>query len=97
MQYGPSDPAHKTRAVKAYVARLKGKLSLHFLPGYATELNPDEWVWSRAKRTDHARRPLRVGEPLDDRIQLRLADMATQPDLIRSFFRHPSVACITDC
>ena len=26
-------PAHKTRAVQAYVARLKGKRTLHFLPG----------------------------------------------------------------
>lgn len=90
-------PAHKTRAVKAYVAKLKGKLSLHFLPGYAPELNPDELVWSHAKRTGNARRPLRAGEHLEDRIQLQLADMAAQPDLIRSFFRHPSVAYIADC
>lgn len=90
-------PAHKTRAVNAYVASLKGKLTLHFLPGYAPELNPDELVWSHAKRTGNARRPLRAGEHLEDRIQLQLADMATRPDLIRSFFRHPSVAYISDC
>ncbi len=30
-------------------------------------------------------------------IQLQLADMAARPDLIRSFFKHPSVAYITDC
>lgn len=90
-------PAHKTRAVKAYVAKLKGKLSLHFLPGYAPGLNPDELVWSHAKRTGNARRPLRAGERLEDRIQFQLADMAARPDLIRSFFRHPSVAYISDC
>lgn len=90
-------PAHKTRAVKAYVASCKGKLTLHFLPGYAPELNPDELVWSHAKRTGNARRPLRAGEHLEDRIQLQLAEMAARPDLIRSFFRHPSVAYIADC
>ncbi|OBS10367.1 IS630 family transposase [Acidihalobacter prosperus] len=90
-------PAHKTRAVKTYVAKSKGKLTLHFLPGYAPELNPDELVWSHAKRTGNARRPLRAGERLEDRIQFQLADMAAQPNLIRSFSRHPSVAYITDC
>ncbi len=90
-------PAHKTRAVRDYVASRKRQLTLHFLPGYAPELNPDELVWSHAKRTGNARRPLRAGECLEDRIQLQLVDMAAQPDLIRSFFRHPSVAYITDC
>jgi transposase len=54
-------PAHKSLAVKEYVARLDGKLTLHYLPGYAPDLNPDELVWSRAKRTGHARRPLQKG------------------------------------
>src|SRR5216683_2975718 len=35
-------PAHKTNLVKSYVASTKGRLTLHFLPGYAPELNPDE-------------------------------------------------------
>lgn len=51
-------PAHKTRAVKDYAASLNGKLTLHDLPGYAPDLNPDELVWSHAKRTGNARRPL---------------------------------------
>lgn len=67
------------------------------LDDYAHELNPDELVWGHAKRTGNARRPLRAGEHLEDRIQLQLADMAAGPDLIHSFFRHPSVAYIADC
>jgi len=39
-------PAHKTKLVKRYVESPKGRLTLHFLPGYAPELNPDELVWS---------------------------------------------------
>jgi hypothetical protein len=60
-------------------------------------LNPDEGVWSHAKRTGHVRRPLWAGEHLEDRIPWQLTDRAAQPDLIRSFFRHPSVAYMTDC
>ncbi len=57
-------PAHKTALVKAYVASTQGMLTLHFLPGYAPELNPDELVWSHLKRTGVARAPLRRGETL---------------------------------
>ena len=42
-------PAHKTTLVKTYVTSTKGMLTLHFLPGYAPELNPDELVWSHMK------------------------------------------------
>lgn len=89
-------PAHKTKVVKAYVASTEGKLTLHFLPGYAPELNPDELVWSHAKRTGNARRPLQKGEKLEQRIAVQLAEIGNNPKLVRSFFRHPSVAYISD-
>ena len=59
-------PAHKTALVKDYVASTKGLLTLHFLPGYAPELNPDELVWSHMKRTGVARAPLRKGDRLSE-------------------------------
>ena len=90
-------PAHRTRLVRAYVNKLDGKLTLHFLPGYAPDLNPDELVWSHAKRTGNARRPLLKGERLEQRVTAQLADIASRPSLVRSFFRHPSVAYIADC
>lgn len=40
------------------MASTHDELTLHFLPGYAPQLNPDELVWSHAKRTGHARRTL---------------------------------------
>ena len=89
-------PAHKTSLVKAYVASTNGRLTLHFLPGYAPELNPDELVWSHMKRTGVARTPLREGEKLLDKIEAQLAAINRMPQLVRSFFRAPSVAYITD-
>jgi transposase len=89
-------PAHKTALVKAYVASTNGMLTLHFLPGYAPELNPDELVWSHMKRTGVARTPLLKGEKLKDKIEAQLAALKETPRLIRSFFKAPSVAYITD-
>jgi len=89
-------PAHKKAAVKDYVASTAGKLTLHFLPGYAPDLNPDELVWSHAKRTGVARSPLRAGENLQCRVDDQLQAIADDPALVRSFFRHPSVSYISD-
>ena len=90
-------PAHKTASVRDYVASTKGRLSLHFLPGYAPDLNPDELVWSHVKRTGTARRPLQKGEQLRDKIEAQLTALKRMPHLVRSFFLAPSVAYIGDC
>jgi len=41
-------PAHQTKLVADYVATTNGRLTLHVLPGYAPDLNPDALVWSHA-------------------------------------------------
>ena len=89
-------PAHKKALVRDYVNSTHGRLTLHFLPGYAPDLNPDELVWSHVKRTGTSRRPLQAGEHLDERIDAELAAVQRNPKLIRSFFQAPSVAYITD-
>jgi transposase len=89
-------PAHKTTLVKTYVTSTKGMLTLHYLPGYAPELNPDELVWSHMKRTGVARAPLRRGEKLQAKIEAQLGAIKRMPRLIRSFFKAPSAAYITD-
>ena len=83
--------------VRDYVESTHGQLTLHFLPGYAPDLNPDELVWSHVKRTGTARRPLQAGERLDQRIDAELAAVQRSPRLVRSFFQAPSVAYIADC
>ena len=90
-------PAHKKATVGKYVATTKGRLTLHVLPGYAPDLNPDEMVWSHVKRTGPARRPLLQGEKLRDKIEEQLAKIQQLPRLVRSFFHAPSVAYIGDC
>jgi len=90
-------PAHNTRLVRDYVDSTDGKLSLHFLPGYAPDLNPDELVWSHVKRTGTARNPLQKSEKLASRIDQQLDTVRDDPKLVRSFFKAPSLAYIRDC
>ncbi|EQD74747.1 ISXoo2 transposase [mine drainage metagenome] len=82
-------PAHRKAVVRDSVASTKGRLTLHFLPGYAPELNPDEWVWSDTQRTGHARRPLHKGEKLEPRVTAQLTAIGNHPKRVRSFFKHP--------
>jgi transposase len=89
-------PAHKAKIVQDYVVSTKGRLELHFLPGYAPELNPDELVWNHIKRTGTAKTPLAKGESLHDRIDGELADIQRNRALVRSFFRVQSVSYISD-
>jgi transposase len=86
---------HQSATLQGKVEQLH--LTLHFLPGYAPDLNPDELVWSHVKRTGVARRPLQHGEKLRDKIEQQLVRPQQMPHLVRSFFRAPSVAYITDC
>lgn len=37
--------AHRSRLVKEYLETLKGRLALEYLPAYAPELNPVEYIW----------------------------------------------------
>ena len=90
-------PAHKKAKVREYIASTNGKLSMHVLPGYAPDLNPDELVWSHVKRTGVARNPLRAGEKLSIRVDQRLRNMQKNRRLVRSLFQAPSVAYISTC
>jgi len=90
-------PAHKKLNVRQYIESTNGKLTMHVLPGYAPDLNPDELVWGYVKRTGVARNPLRAGEKLEIRIDGQLREMRKNRRLIRSFFGTPSVAYISDC
>ena len=85
-------PAHRAKIVAKYVQELKGRLELHFLPGYAPDLNPDEFVWHHMRQWGTSKRPLVKNESLKDRVSLDLAAIKLQPALVRSFFQAASVA-----
>ena len=42
-------PTHRARLIAEFVQAQRGRLELHFLPGYAPVLNPDEFVWNHLR------------------------------------------------
>lgn len=89
-------PSHRAKVVVQYVQSLKGRLELHFLPPYAPDLNPDEFVWKHIKRDGLSKKPLRQGESLRERVAQDLYQLAIRPWIVQALFRAPSVAYILD-
>jgi transposase len=89
-------PAHIAKVVGEYVQSRRGKLELHFLPGYAPDLNPDEFVWNHLRHKGVSKTPLRQNESLRARVEADLAAIRADPPLVRSFFHAPSVSYIMD-
>lgn len=83
---------HKSRVMRAYLARQRSWLTVERLPGYAPELNPVEQIWGNLKSRELAnlcpvdllalRRPLRAG----------FARIRCRPSLAVAFLRHTGLA-----
>jgi transposase len=89
-------PAHKAGLVKASVQKVQGRLELHFLPPYAPDLNPDEFVWSHMKQNGVSKKPLKQNESLQKRIDQDLNALKGNRELVRSFFCAESVVYAKD-
>ena len=89
-------PSHRAKLVSKYVQSTRGMLELHFLPPSAPDLNPDEFVWQYPKTNGVAKKPLRKGESLRERVTQDLAAVQTNRKLVRSFFGANSVAYAKD-
>lgn len=79
-------PAHRAQVVRQFVRGTKGKIELYFLPPYAPDLNPDEFVWNHIKHHGLSRSPLRQNENLKARVIKDLKTLRRDKKLIKSFF-----------
>lgn len=87
-----SHPAHRATVTKKFVAGTGGQLHLFFLPGYAPELNPDEWVWTNVKHDHIARTGVTTAADLKTKAIGALRRLQKLPHLVCSFFADPHLA-----
>lgn len=78
---------HRSRVVRDFVAAQDGRLELEFLPGYAPELNPVEYIWAYAKEHELANFCARDLWDLSDEARRRLRNMRRRPTLVRAFWQ----------
>jgi transposase len=88
-------PVHRSKAVKAFAASTGGRLRLCFLPGYAPELNPDEWVWKNIKHDRIGRADVTSPDDLKAKALAALHRLQRLPHLVQSYFQDPNLRYIT--
>jgi transposase len=83
--------AHMTPAVQAWVAAHRDRIEVFYLPRYAPERNPDEYLNNDLKGQVNATGlPHNKGE-VRSRIQEFMRRLLHLPEHVMSYFRHPSV------
>jgi len=80
-------PSHRSRLVKEFVESTEGRLELEFLPAYAPELNPVEYLWGHWKYHEIPNFcPKTFGE-LSYQAVRTLKKMRRRPTLITAFWK----------
>jgi len=80
-------PAHRSRAVWDFVRQQRGRIWLEFLPAYAPELNPTEYIWGHLKQHEITNLcPKNLGELSLQAIRA-LKRMRRRPTLVIAFWQ----------
>ena len=80
-------PVHRAKKVQ-YFIRESGRIRAFFLPPYAPELNPVEYVWGYLKNNSLANAALPDTKSLRKVAQRRGQSLQRKQKLLMSFFRH---------
>jgi transposase len=87
-------PTHVAAACRRFV-QAHPRLRMHYLPGYAPNLNPDEHVWSHLKGI-FRKAPVQPGEDLAALVEDRMARIQRDPEVVSGFFGHPEVKYVRE-
>jgi transposase len=80
-------PIHRRAEVGAFVAAVGADgLAVEFLPAYAPDLNPVEWVWGHLKRVEMRNLVCLDLEGLHEEFHLAVGRVRRKPRLIPAFF-----------
>jgi len=79
--------AHRSRLVRRYVEADPIGIQLEFLPAYAPELNPVEYIWGYLKTHEIANLCARDLDQLSDFARRRLKSMQRRPALVTAFWK----------
>jgi len=82
---------HHAYKVQAWVAQHQQALELFFLPPYAPELNPDEYLNNDLKQHLSLRPKPKDKPALVKQVRATMQALQRQPDRTRSYFRAPAV------
>jgi transposase len=83
-------PAHRSRAVQAWLAERRRQIEVFYLPAYSPELNPDEGLHADLKQAVTGKPPARNRPELKRRVINHMRRLSKLPGRVRSFFHRPT-------
>ena len=83
---------HHARVVKDWLKDYTKEIELFFLPAYAPELNPDEYLNCDLKAGVHSRSPARDTTGLKKKVRSHMTKLQKLPNRVRKYFHHPKIA-----
>ena len=82
---------HRAKSVTAWVADNVDRIELFYLPPYAPEHNPDEYVNNDVKQAMGRRATPMDKAAMTAGLRSHMRGLQRQPDKVRSFFQAPDV------
>ena len=78
---------HRSRMVKDFIAEQEGRIHLEYLPAYAPELNPTEYIWGYWKQHELPNFCPKDFTELGAQARRALRSMQRRPTLVRAFWQ----------
>ena len=85
-------PAHRSHLVRDFLDTLEGQIAIEYLPPYAPEFNPVEYLWSYWKHHQLPNVCPRDYWHLNERARQTLRRLRRRPTLITAFWKQSSLA-----
>lgn len=83
---------HHAKLVKAWLDKHRKEIEMFYLPSYAPELNPDEYLNGDLKAGVHSQPPSRSQEHLIKKVKAHMRNLQKLPTRVSSYFKHPKIA-----
>ncbi len=84
-------PGHRSRLVSDFVDSLEGRIAIEYLPPYAPELNPVEYLWGHWKQHELPNVCAQDLWYLSDGARRTLRRLQRRPRLITAFWKQASL------
>ena len=83
---------HHGKLVAAWLEKRKDKIEVFFLPPYAPEYNPDEYLNHALKLSVHSGQLPYTSEDISHKTQSFMRKLQHRPYAVSNFFLHPSLS-----
>jgi len=82
---------HHAKVVRQWLAEHEEEIEVFYLPAYAPELNPDEYLNCDLKAGVHTKAPARDVADLKNRVKSHMIKLQKSPGRVSRDFKHPKI------